>query len=222
MQRCNHRPPATLSELAPAARSLVTWRDSEVGYHRWWRPGPAPIEAVGRRALAPVLKPKERSAWSCVSACAGHSGIKHDRQRRARPRDAPTRPRWRTAAALPAGPSANFHWPVFAGDTVFVENQIRTYSWCKPPRIGRQRIRVPVENQMRIYWWCSPLRIGRQRYDSSRWRRWHSPNTTTWSRHSRRIEPISRSAYPFCHGDRGDVGRSRMPIDRTRRMKTSP
>jgi hypothetical protein len=22
-----------------------------------------------------------------------------------------------------------------------VENQIRTYSWCKPPRIGRQRIR---------------------------------------------------------------------------------
>ena len=115
MQRCNHRPPATLSELAPAARSLVTWRDSEVGYHRWWRPGPAPIEAVGRRALAPVLKPKERSAWSCVSACAGHSGIKHDRQRRARPRDAPTRPRWRTAAALPAGPSANFHWPTFTG-----------------------------------------------------------------------------------------------------------
>src|SRR5882672_8657802 len=28
-------------------------------------------------------------------------------------------------------------------------------------------------------------------------------NTTTWSRHSRRIEPISRSAYPFCHGERG-------------------
>src|SRR5260370_15627328 len=46
----------------------------------------------------------------------------------------------------------------------------------------------------------------------------HSPNTTTWSRHSRRIEPISRSAYPFCHGERGDVGRSRMPIDRSRRM----
>jgi len=22
----------------------------------------------------------------------------------------------------------------------------------------------------------------------------------------RRIEPISRSAYPFCHGERGDVG----------------
>src|SRR5882757_7248376 len=30
----------------------------------------------------------------------------------------------------------------------------------------------------------------------------------TWSRHSRRIEPISLSAYPFCQGERGDVGRS--------------
>jgi hypothetical protein len=37
-----------------------------------------------------------------------------------------------------------------------------------------------------------------------------------------RIEPISLSAYPFCHGERGDVGRSRMPIDRSLRMKTSP
>ena len=35
-------------------------------------------------------------------------------------------------------------------------------------------------------------------------------------------EPISRSAYPFCHGERGDVGRSRMPIDRSRRTKTLP
>src|ERR1700723_1141589 len=44
------------------------------------------------------------------------------------------------------------------------------------------------------------------------WRRWRSLNTITWSRHSRRIEPISLSAYPFCQGERGDVGRSRMPI----------
>src|SRR5215471_9221371 len=29
-----------------------------------------------------------------------------------------------------------------------------------------------------------------------------SPNTTTWSRHSRRIEPISRSTWPFCQRDR--------------------
>src|SRR5258705_11626656 len=41
-----------------------------------------------------------------------------------------------------------------------------------------------------------------------RWRRSGSPNTTTWSRHSRRIEPIALSQYPFCHGDRGAVGRS--------------
>src|SRR5271168_5404098 len=59
-------------------------------------------------------------------------------------------------------------------------------------------------------------------YDSNTRRRWRSPNTTTWSRHSRRFEPISRSACPFCHGERGDVGRSRMPIDRSLRMKISP
>src|SRR5260370_31445835 len=44
-------------------------------------------------------------------------------------------------------------------------------------------------------------------------------NTTTWSRHSRRIEPISLSAYAFCRGERGDVGRSRMAMDRSLRMK---
>jgi NAD(P)-dependent dehydrogenase (short-subunit alcohol dehydrogenase family) len=53
-------------------------------------------------------------------------------------------------------------------------------------------------------------------------RRCRSPNTTTWSRHSRRIEPIVLSQYPFCHGDRGAVGRSRMLIARRRRMRTSP
>src|SRR4029078_13272505 len=31
--------------------------------------------------------------------------------------------------------------------------------------------------------------------------------------HSLRIEPISRSAYAFCHGERGEVGRSRMPME---------
>jgi hypothetical protein len=34
--------------------------------------------------------------------------------------------------------------------------------------------------------------------------------------------PIALSQYPFCHGDRAAVGRSRMPIARRRRMKTSP
>jgi hypothetical protein len=34
--------------------------------------------------------------------------------------------------------------------------------------------------------------------------------------------PDQPSAYRFCQGERSDVGRSRMPIDRSRRMKTSP
>src|SRR5258707_15131903 len=45
-----------------------------------------------------------------------------------------------------------------------------------------------------------------------------SPNTRRWSRHSRRIEPISRSTYPFCQGDRGAVGRSRIPMLLRRRV----
>src|SRR5262249_523849 len=32
-------------------------------------------------------------------------------------------------------------------------------------------------------------------------RRCASPNTIMWSRHSRRIVPISLSTYEFCHGD---------------------
>jgi hypothetical protein len=35
-----------------------------------------------------------------------------------------------------------------------------------------------------------------------------------WSRHSRRIEPIALSQYPFSHGDHGAVGLSRMLITR--------
>ncbi len=30
------------------------------------------------------------------------------------------------------------------------------------------------------------------------------------------------TAHPFCHGDRGAMGRSRMPIARSRRAKTAP
>jgi hypothetical protein len=36
-----------------------------------------------------------------------------------------------------------------------------------------------------------------------------------WSTHSRRIVPISRSATPFCQGEAGVVGLSRMPMART-------
>jgi hypothetical protein len=36
-------------------------------------------------------------------------------------------------------------------------------------------------------------------------------------RHSRRTDPISLSANPFCQGERGAMVLSRMPIARTRR-----
>jgi hypothetical protein len=39
---------------------------------------------------------------------------------------------------------------------------------------------------------------------------------------SRRIEPVSLSAYPFCQGDCAETGRSRMPMARMRRMKAAP
>jgi hypothetical protein len=32
------------------------------------------------------------------------------------------------------------------------------------------------------------------------------------SKHSRRTVPIRRSTYGFCHGDPGEIGRSRIPI----------
>ena len=41
-----------------------------------------------------------------------------------------------------------------------------------------------------------------------------------WSTHSRRIDPINRSAKPFCQGDAGAVGLSRMPMARNRRVTT--
>ena len=42
-----------------------------------------------------------------------------------------------------------------------------------------------------------------------------------WSTHSRRIDPISRSAKPFCQGEAGAVGLSRMPMARNRRVTTA-
>src|SRR5215472_17863308 len=54
-------------------------------------------------------------------------------------------------------------------------------------------------------------------YDFRIWRRCASPKTMMWSAHSRRIDPISRSAKPFCQGEAGAIGLSRMPIARSRR-----
>jgi hypothetical protein len=41
-------------------------------------------------------------------------------------------------------------------------------------------------------------------------------------RHSGRIDPIKRSTYPFCQGERNEVGWSRMPIARTRALNATP
>jgi hypothetical protein len=40
--------------------------------------------------------------------------------------------------------------------------------------------------------------------------------------HFRRIDPISRSAKPFCQGEAGAVGLSRMPMARNRRVTIMP
>ena len=49
-----------------------------------------------------------------------------------------------------------------------------------------------------------------------------SPKTTTWSTHSRRIEPMSLSAKPFCQGEPGAMGVSRMPMARNRCLTAAP
>ena len=48
------------------------------------------------------------------------------------------------------------------------------------------------------------------------------PKRAAWSTHSRRIDPISRSAKPFWQGEAGAVGLSRMPMGRNRRVTTLP
>src|SRR5467141_1167766 len=44
----------------------------------------------------------------------------------------------------------------------------------------------------------------------------------TWSVHSGRADPIKRSTRPFCQGERKDVGRSRIPMARTRALNAAP
>src|SRR5260221_6004021 len=44
-------------------------------------------------------------------------------------------------------------------------------------------------------------------------RRCTSPRPMMWSSHSRRIDPISRSAKPFCQGEAGAIGLSRNAHD---------
>ena len=49
-----------------------------------------------------------------------------------------------------------------------------------------------------------------------------APKISIRSRHSRRTVPIRRSAYPFCQGDLGEIGRSRIPMALSREVKTCP
>src|SRR5436189_3220571 len=49
-----------------------------------------------------------------------------------------------------------------------------------------------------------------------------SPKTTRWSTHSRRIDPISLSAKPFCQGEPGAMGLSRLPMVRNRCYRRIP
>jgi hypothetical protein len=48
------------------------------------------------------------------------------------------------------------------------------------------------------------------------------PSYGTHTRISRRIDPINRSAKPFCQNEAGVVGLSRMPMARNRRLTTAP
>src|SRR6266571_9472267 len=68
----------------------------------------------------------------------------------------------------------------------------------------------------------SPQLIIKAAYFVSIRRKCASPKTTTWSTHSRRIEPISLSAKPFCQGKPGAIGLSRMPVARNRCMTATP
>jgi len=45
-----------------------------------------------------------------------------------------------------------------------------------------------------------------------------SPNISIPSRHPPRRVPVRRSAYPFCQGDLGEIGRSRIPMALSREV----
>jgi len=49
-----------------------------------------------------------------------------------------------------------------------------------------------------------------------------APRPGQWCGPSRRIDPINRSAKPFCQGEAGAIGLSRMPMARNRRVTTVP
>ena len=123
--------------------------------------------------------------------------------------------------------------------------------WPASITVANGKPPVPVVNQIRTYWWCSPPRIWRQRicpasstareigasFSKDKCVRISCDNSCTTAgrnggvarRTQQRGQGIpcgsNRSAFQHIHfakGARGDVGRSRMPIDRSLRIKTSP
>ena len=114
---------------------------------------------------------------------------------RTRMTDAPFAAVGEPAAAVASGRNSNSHVQMMKSAEKWRRQNATNGMYCS------RRRRVLVDRKVR----ASLVIVGRVR--SQQWRRCRSPYTTTWSRHSRRIEPIALSQYPFCHGDRGAVGR---------------
>jgi hypothetical protein len=66
-------------------------------------------------------------------------------------------------------------------------------------------VRVPEQKAV------GPAAPHHSKYPARIGSRWISPRMTTWSRHSRRSEPMSLSAAAFCHGDLAAVTTSSIP-----------
>ena len=75
------------------------------------------------------------------------------------------------------------------------------------PSIGGHHGTAKLEHQAAVKIEPNSIRFRFTEYAVRIRRRCRALKMTT----SRRSVPISRSAYGFCHGDRGDVGRSRIP-----------
>jgi hypothetical protein len=111
-------------------------------------------------------------------------------------------------------------WPVIP------KNHIRAYRWCKPDKIGvltmvpdrwtARRSGASFQPQVRARL-VVILRIQSQDPSQMPFAEDHD-----MTRQSRRSVPISRSTYGFCQGDLGEIGRSRIPIARTRLVKACP